>query len=98
MIYEVLGYATQAQQENVNTDPNAGTAKRPELTVIYTTDDMAEVDQILAAGGYTDSANVWWVAEGYREKDTTTEVISKPAGTTEVPSGGAAPFPRKGNR
>lgn len=69
MTYEVLGYKT-VEGGDQNTDPETqGKASKRELTVIYTTDDMAEVDRILANGGYVDESDVWTVAEGYREKD-----------------------------
>lgn len=68
MTYEVLGYKTVEGDEQ-NTDPTVqGKAEKRELTVIYTTDDMVEVDRILANGGYVDESDVWTVAEGYREK------------------------------
>lgn len=64
--YEVMGFATQAGADT-NTDPNTqGTGTKPELSVIYTTDDLAEVEKILEAGGYVDANDVYFVAEGYR--------------------------------
>lgn len=83
--FEVMGFKTQEGSE-VNTDTQTqGLGSKPPLVVIYTTDDMAEVDQILAGGGYVDSNNVFWVAEGYRVAGADPDVVRAAAEPVDAP-------------
>jgi hypothetical protein len=87
-LYEVMGYRT-LEGSGVNTDPNSGRAIKPALEPIYRTDDFDEVNQICLAGGYTDSSNVWWVAEGWREVVEPNQTVtskSEIAAPTDIPS------------